>query len=251
MIRNRLLALLGTVFLSGCVPSKFGVGDVDVSTNNAVKSRYVASGFVVNDNPVVQSDVTLSTSEIPGGYANIWGNFDTETGKFSEVDFTLGRADSINDKLNYDISASHYDFGFGDLGFGNAQNIGVTLSTANLPVDLEIGADQIFGDGSGHGRQYTFSVSKGFDVTEALETLLGGEDRVQLSVGVTANYNDHYFTGESGFGVLSGNVGLNSDLGNGWSAKFGYEKQTPLDEDKFGDTFPETDVVSFGFGKSF
>jgi uncharacterized protein (TIGR02001 family) len=249
---NSILAglVIGATALTGCASSR-NIGQIDATMTNTLKSRYIASGFVINDNPVLQTDVTLSTPQFSGVFANVWGNLDMETNTFSEVDFVIGKTGKLTDDLNYGASISHYDFSFGELGFGAVQKLEAFVNTINAPLDFGAKFEQIFGNGSGHGRIYSLSAGKSFDLTKAFglgDIVSGGGISLTPRAGVS--YNDHFFNGKSGFSHAIGEIGLNADLGKGWSVYSGFYKQFPIDEDKFGDTFSENEVWSFGIAKS-
>ncbi len=88
----RIRVMVGAVLLAGAVSSAAGaVGPVDVSADLAFMSKYTWRGMAFNDEPVMQSSVTVGL----GGFsANVWTNMDftdyngTEY-EFNEVDYTL------------------------------------------------------------------------------------------------------------------------------------------------------------------
>lgn len=236
MSKRNLLSIIGAALVAGCssIP-------LNGTVNSRLKSNYTAMGFLVHDNPVVQTDVTVKSNALTELSGNIWTNYDTKTGTMSEVDFSATYSKPISDNLLLNVGGVHYEFDWGKLPFNDAQDIGIWLTTQNLPLDFTFKADQIFGNGSGHGRNYALSVSKSLDLGKG----------VSISAGADVNYNEHYFNSNTGLAYTSGTIGLNADLGKGFSLNAGYYKQFPLDKDSFGDTFAEGDTFILGFSKIF
>ncbi|MEK6846973.1 MAG: hypothetical protein AABY16_02295 [Nanoarchaeota archaeon] len=230
------------------------VDDIAATLNTVFRSRYIATpGFVVVDNPVIQSDLTISSGRIPGITANIWGNYNPESDRFTEVDFTIAYTAPITDNLTGNISASYFDFDFGELDdlVHNIVDITAGIDTVGLPLDVSFRASQIFSKNRGHGQMYRASARKSFDITRPLG-LEGVVDAVTLGGGISAAYNDHYATQGNGFSHASGEIGINIDVGNGWTLYGSYLRQIPLDTKAFPkDTFPDTDLWSVGFTKQF
>lgn len=216
---------------------------LNTSVSLGVKSNYNASGFLVTDSPVIQGSVTFSHDSLPGWYGFLWSSANPRNDiskVFTEVDVGIGKSFNITDGLDGSLEAAYFSFKLSDeVPIPDATNLTARVDTTNLPINFGFKMNQILGNESGNGQQYTGSIGKGFEITEG----------VSASLGADAVWNDSYFTDASGLAFLSGNVGLDIDVGNGWNLNLGYRMQHPMDKDTFGDTFERNSTLGFTLSK--
>jgi hypothetical protein len=216
---------------------------LNTSVSLGVKSNYNASGFLVTDSPVIQGSVTFSHDNLPGWYGFLWGSANPRNDiskVFTEADVGIGKSFNITDGLDGSLEAAYFSFKLSDeIPIPDATNFTARVDTTNLPINVGFKMNQILGNESGNGQQYTGSIGKGFEITEG----------VSASLGADAVWNDSYFTDASGLAFLSGNVGLDTDVGNGWNLNLGYRMQHPMDEDTFGEAFGKNSTLGFTFSK--
>ncbi len=216
---------------------------LDVSADISFQNKYVPNqGFTVVDNPVIQSSVTLTPKNVDGLSFNIWNNYNPETDGFTEVDFYASYNRSLTDNLGLGLSAGYLAFRFhDDLEIPDAQELGASLYTRNLPVDISLDVAQILGHNSGKGKSLGFSISKPFQLT----------DKLALTIGAGTRYNSHYFTNDSGFAIARGNLNFVIDLGKGFNTSLNYTRQFALDGDTFFDSFEDQHKFGVTLSKKF
>jgi hypothetical protein len=225
---------------------------VQIDVDRQLKSKYVDSGFLVTDNPVLQSSLTLESPRyLPGFSFNLWTSKDLEgrTRDITEVDYRANYSTNVSDNLQGTIAFSAFDFSHGEFAdsFNTSYEAEVSLSTSNLPLDVTLIANQIFGKGSGDGRLYQTSIGKTLDLTEllGLENVLG-DNGLSVSGNASVFFNDNYFTQGSGFSHIEGSIGINADLGDGFNIFGGYMHQIPLSNNFPDGTFENLGVWNAG-----
>ena len=168
------------------------VSAASVDTDIGVYSKYIWRGQVLDDQPVVQGGVTVSSTN--GFYANVWGNYslnDGYTGVYglNEVDYTVGYGGSV-DALDYDFGYIYYSFPNTTLPSTSEIYAGVALN--NLPVTPSVYA--YYDIDEANGFYVIGDLNYGKDLSEALSMEAG------VSVAwASANFNQFYYgkTGSS------------------------------------------------------
>lgn len=188
---------------------------VEVDTDIGVYSAYVWRGQKLDDKPVVQGGITVSTN---GFYFNVWGNYslsDQFVGKGSdqlnEVDYTIGYGGTL-DIVDFDLGYIYYNFPNSG-GGADTSEIYAGLALNNLPVtpsvyvyyDLdEVGGIYVVGD---------LNYSK--DLSEALSMEVGAS-----LAWADTEYQEGYYGGRDSSSLADGKIyaGLNYALSENLSA---------------------------------
>ena len=181
-IGTTLLALLGTARAE----------ELKANASIALHSGQVAgTGFTVVDNPVVQGSLDITKNPLALG---AWFDYDLKRENVNEFDFTarveLGDYAGIHTQLYGGY------FTFPGLQLPDAQEVGLTLSTTTLPVDISLYGAKIFGDASGKGGYASLTIGKSYPLTDA----------IRVNASVMAGFNHHYFTESTG--ISHGSVDL-------------------------------------------
>ena len=166
-IGTTLLALLGTARAE----------ELKANASIALHSGQVAgTGFTVVDNPVVQGSLDITKNPLALG---AWFDYDLKRENVNEFDFTarveLGDYAGIHTQLYGGY------FTFPGLQLPDAQEVGLTLSTTTLPVDISLYGAKIFGDASGKGGYVSATLGKTYPLT----------DTISARGSATVGYNNH------------------------------------------------------------
>lgn len=104
--------VFGMLLLSGGInPVKSEEGRIiSVSEDFAINSKYVWRGFLLDDDPVLQSGISLGAGGFSG---SIWGSFDIDNEDAltasEEVDYVLSYSFSLKN-LTFSLGHTYYDF---------------------------------------------------------------------------------------------------------------------------------------------
>lgn len=209
----------------------------DAYVHTGWHSKYLGSyGFSITETPVVQSDVGFSVGRF--NY-DMWSNYNTRRQKVDEIDHTLSTSFSLSDHLNLGASVVYFNSPTSD--WGDAIEVGLRLSTKNLPVDVSLFGANIFGKGITPGQALDLKVAKAFPITD------------RLSVGLEGNvwFNNGYWVApnESGFSHANAKASLNVDLGKGFSTSVYGKVQKGLES--LGGVFKDNSSYGITVTKSF
>jgi outer membrane scaffolding protein for murein synthesis (MipA/OmpV family) len=187
-------------FMVAGVMGAQAASEPEVSVEVPLLSSYVFRGMVLNNDAVVQPQVTI---EHYGVSFNIWGNYNLGSdvnrvsGDFSEIDYTIGYALPISiDDLAISVGLTHYSFpNVTDSITGNAAESTTeifakgTLTTFDDLAIPVIPSLTNFGDvDEVNGTYFLFDVTVPYDISDTLSAECG----VSAGYGNTA-YNDAYF----------------------------------------------------------
>ncbi|MDP8297147.1 MAG: TorF family putative porin [Candidatus Orphnella occulta] len=239
MNRNKcFLTLLITSFMSMLlvagvnaeeVDDKYLLDDVDVefSADVAVYSKYIWRGFVLDNDPVMQSGAYVDGY---GFNASIWGSFDIDSKddlNSDEVDYSVGYSYDLKEKLNVPVSVSggyiYYDFPSAKL---NSQEFYIGLG-ADILLSPAVTWYHDFEDevnGGGHGDYVVAELSHSIPISDL---------PITLDLNGHVGYNHKLFIlgdgGDVGLGTgmvfqLSKNCTLNPNIA--YSIPFGDLKKS-------------------------
>lgn len=88
------------------------IGDITLTGDATLASKYVARGIDASNGPVVQAGIT-ATHEATGCYVRAWGSqldFGDHDPTNGEIDLILGCAGNNEDGWTWDLNATHYIF---------------------------------------------------------------------------------------------------------------------------------------------
>lgn len=177
------------------------------------KTKYIgATGSTCVDNPVIQTTVGVNTDRFS---VDVWTNYDTRTGKVTEVDPELN-VPFETDKIDGNIYVGYFTLPNTDIP--ESLETGVTIAPKNIPLDISLYAGQIFGEDSGHGQRFKGSVGK------TIELIKG----IKLSLEGNLTYRDNYFSEEKGFSHATGTASINYDLTKNIALSSSVSYQEPI-----------------------
>ncbi len=186
----------GAVYSSGMTQATLEV---------ALASSYVWRGQIMNNDAVVQSQITLAQY---GFSVNMWSNYDIGSNKdgvqsdMSEFDFSFAYSLPIDvNQMAIDVGLINYNYPDNgtDLQDNNPSTTEVFLSATLLSFSDFVPSITIFGDiEEANGAYALFDVFFPYDLSEF----------VSLAAGYSAgwgstSYNDHYWTAD-GNGMFDG-----------------------------------------------
>jgi len=181
----------------------------EASMEVAVASAYIWRGQVINNDAVIQPQITLSQY---GFSANMWMNYDISSNmtgvenNASEFDFALAYSLPVDvNQMAIDVGIINYNFPANGTYDSNGRTIGVKsttevyLSATILSFDKFIPSISFFGDIQNVEGSYVL-----FDIFVPYEL----SQYVDFAGGYTAgwgntSYNDHYWTA-NGVGTFDG-----------------------------------------------
>lgn len=191
---------IGAAFMVAGVMGAQAASEPEISAEASLLSSYVWRGMVLNNDMVMQPQVTI---EHYGVSFNIWGNYDLGSNvsgvssDFSEIDYTIGYELPLAiEDLVVSVGLAHYTFpNVTNPNTGNAEESTTeifakgtlrTLENMNIPV---IPSLTIFGDvDEVNGTYFLFDVYVPYEITSELSSQVG----FSAGYGNTA-YNDFYF----------------------------------------------------------
>ncbi|MCK4533409.1 hypothetical protein KAU39_06440 [bacterium] len=205
MFKRLMVFLLGCFLVAGVgITSVYAEGEgvligsaFEVSSDVAINSKYVWRGFLLDDDPVMQSGLYVSAY---GFSASVWGSFDmdSEDTCFSdEVDYSIDYTYSA-DKFSLSVGHIYYDFPIGD-GFSKEIYFGGGLSVLLSP-SLTWYQDYSEEDSGGGDGSYI--------VLALCHSLALGEGPITLDLSGHIGSNQELFIAGDG-----GDVALGASLG--------------------------------------
>jgi hypothetical protein len=179
--------------------------------NATIKDNYIASGSILNDSAVLQTDVGVN---LPKGMTfDVWSNYVFETGKHNEHDITLTLPSFKLGKTNVSSSVGYWALPGFDL-----QGIKVASVNFDLPLPLNPRISVLGGKSkefNGFNGSVTFG--KEFALNDKLKVKAGGE--IGLEAGL--------FTDRIGTTYAAGNLSATYTEGK-YSVNVSARNQQPL-----------------------
>ena len=179
------------------------------------------SGFTPSNNPMFNYRLGVDLGTFS---ANVFTDYDLKKESSREIDINFNIPLFSNKHLRGDLYAGY--FNFPNSKFNDMQEIGVILSSKNLPVNASVYAAKLFGKGSGNGFIVKTTLDKEIEFSKKIKAVLEGR----------LTYNDGYFTKTSGFshGYLKAATTIKIGQSTELDAFIAYQKG--LDK-AFGDAF--------------
>lgn len=169
--------------------------DIDVSTG--LFSHYIWRGQCLSDTPVIQPSATVT---FLGLSANVWANYDTDSGRFNEVDYTLSGSYSI-DRLTLGAGFIHYDLRHGldsDELYCSVEYDTILSPKLTVYYDIDEGTGAFFVASAGHAIALPADIS----------LTLGGS----LSYIMDAGWVGVNADGEEFSGFYNGDLTVNAEI---------------------------------------
>jgi hypothetical protein len=188
--------------------------EIEVSASVDMYSKYVWRGFLLDDDPIVQPAVTISSGIFEGGFWGSWDVTNDDTLKSDEVDGWLGVAFDLGfideDYVFIGVTAGHtwYAFPEGDTGLADGSHaeefyIGLSLDTFLSPYFTWYGDYSDEGSGGADGNYYMFGIGHSFTLSE--------DYGITLDVGQEIGLNNEAFiVGDGGYSLTT--VGMTLPL---------------------------------------
>ncbi len=187
MCRKGLMHRIATIFATGFAAWTLGAQAQEpaatpaepafgAAAGTAYSSRYVWRGQLLNDDPVMHPDLTLSFGKLS---LNAWGSINTrnvlgtdnEAYRFQEIDWILNYAFEPSEDLSLDAGVIRYDFP--GTGFSSTTEIYGKLGFPNLPLSP---LAELYHDVDEAGGLYgRLGVSKEFEINDCLTAALGAK----------------------------------------------------------------------------
>ncbi len=189
-------------------------GGATISAEAALLSSYVWRGQVINNDAVIQPQVTVAQGDFS---LNVWGNHDLvegtagKTGEFTEIDLTLAYSLPVEiNEMTFDVGLINYNFpNTTDSDTGNAVESTTEIfvaATFQSFKDWFIPSITLFGDiDEVRGTYVLFDVVAPYQVSEYF-AIEGG-----LSAGYgNTSYNTSYWADEADAGFNDYNIYANA-----------------------------------------
>ncbi|MBN2684849.1 MAG: hypothetical protein JXR40_06180 [Pontiellaceae bacterium] len=194
---KKVMGVGAALMVAGVIGAQ-AASEPEISAEASLLSSYVFRGMVLNNDAVIQPQVTI---EHYGVSFNIWGNYDLGSNvsgvssDFSEIDYSLGYALPLAiDDLAISIGLTHYAFPNVTVGGAAAESTTEIFAKGTLTTfeDLAIPVIPsltIFGDvDEVNGAYFLFDVTVPYEISPVLSSECG----FSAGYGNTA-YNDFYF----------------------------------------------------------
>lgn len=195
--------------------------DTTAYLTTGFQTKSNVSGFTPADNPMFNYRMGINTGKFS---ANIFTDYDLKKESSREIDLNFNIPLFSSKHLGGDLYAGYFNFPNSELH--DMQEIGLTLSSKNLPVNASVYTAKISGKGSGNGFIVKTTLGKGINFSDKIKAVLEGR----------LTYNDGYFTKTSGFshGYLKGATTIKIGQSTELDAFITYQKG--LDK-AFGEAF--------------
>lgn len=180
------------------------------------------SGFTPANNPMFNYRIGIDTSRFS---ANIFTDYDLKKESTREIDINFNIPLVSTNSIVGGLYVGY--FNFPNSSYHDMQEVGVTFSTRNMPLNMSIYVSKLFGEGSGNG----------FIAKATLDKKLKLSDKTRLALGGRLTFNDHYFTQAAGFshaelkGAATVKIGQSTELDAFITYQQGLGKRT------FGEVF--------------
>ena len=199
----------------------FDASQTKVTAEVALVSSYVWRGQVLNNDAVIQPQLTASQY---GVSLNIWGNYDLgnnvagTSSDFSEIDFSLAYTLPLDvNEVAFDVGVINYNFPNmpNGAGTGAAETTTELFGTATVLSfkDYVIPSVTIFGDiDEANGVYVLFDIVAPYQVSDYLWVEGGisagygntSYNDAYWAVGADAGFNDYNFYGNASYEIMDG-----------------------------------------------
>jgi hypothetical protein len=215
-MRSALAALALAGSISGyCADSTVAVSEKPVVesewANLTAKSAYTTNGGVMfNNNLVLQHDLGVV---INGVSVDAWNNYDTKNHQYNEFDFTASKSFDLGFATG---SANAGLWTYPHTGYSNAPNVALTVSPKKLPLGLE---------SSLIGRKLWCKESRGVCADLDISRKFNVAQGLSARFGLLADYNNKFYSNQSGLACLNPYVSVTVPITKGLSATAGLRSQ--------------------------
>ncbi|MDP8212326.1 MAG: hypothetical protein P9X22_03425 [Candidatus Zapsychrus exili] len=174
--------------------------EIEVSASLDFYDKYVWRGFLLDDDPVLQPGVNLSSNGFEGGFWGSWDLQNKDALSSDEVDgwigygFDLGFLGESFEKVGLSVGHTWYGFSESDL-YSKEYYFGVTLDTFLSPYITYYNDYEDEAQGGADGNYFMAGIGHSFDLSE--------DYGITLDLGLEYGYNDNAFIDGKGGYVLS------------------------------------------------
>lgn len=179
--------------------------------NATIKDNYIASGSVLNDSRVLQTDIGVNLPH--GASFDLWSNYVFETGKHNEHDLTLTMPSFKVGKASVTPTAGYWMLPGFDLG---------DMKVASVSVDFPLPLNPRLNILGGKSKEFN-----GFNGSLTFGKEINLTDKLKMKAGAELGLEAGLFTDRIGAAYAAGSLGATYTQGKG-SVNFSVRNQQPL-----------------------